>query len=251
MRLKDKVCFITGASRGIGKGIVLAFAKEGAKVVIGYHSNEIGAEKAKNEVGNMYDTESSILKIDISNVKSIKSAFNNIVNKYNKLDVLVNNAGFLKQQKLSTITEADWDKSININLKGTFFCSKAAFVTMQKQNSGGIIINMTSVGGQIGGSRAPHYSAAKAGIISLTKTFARLGAGYNIRVNAIAPGYVNTDMYKYILTKRSEEKILAEIPLGRVAEIEDISKVAVFLTSSDSSYITGQVINVNGGVFIG
>lgn len=251
MRLKDKVCFITGASRGIGKGIALAFAKEGAKVVIGYHSNEVAVKKVKKDIDNMDGTKSSISKIDISNVKSIKIAFNNIVKEYSKLDVLVNNAGFLKQQKLSTITEEDWDKSININLKGTFFCSKVAFEIMQKQNSGGVIINMTSVGGQIGGSRAPHYSAAKAGIISLTKSFSRLGAEYNIRVNAIAPGYVNTDMYKNILTKRSEEEILAEIPLRRVAEIEDVSKVAVFLTSSDSSYITGQVINVNGGVYVG
>lgn len=250
MRLKDKVCFITGASRGIGRGIALAFAKEGAKVVIGYHLNEELAKKVQNEIDNLSGAENSILKIDISNVASIKSAFNKIIENYDRLDVLVNNAGYLKQQDLFSITEEDWDKSMDVNLKGAFFCSKNAFEIMQRQNSG-VIINMTSVGGQIGGTRAPHYSAAKAGVISLTKSFARLGAINKIQVNAIAPGYVNTDMYKYIVTKRTEEEILAKIPLGRVAEIVDISKVAVFLASSDSSYITGQVLNVNGGVYVG
>lgn len=250
MRLKDKVCFITGASRGIGKGIALVFAKEGAKVVIGYHSNEELAKEVKNEIDNTGSTKSYILKIDISNVGSVKSAFSKIVKEYKKLDILVNNAGYLKQQDLFSISEEDWDRSIDINLKGPFFCSKSAFEIMQRQNSGAII-NITSVGGQIGGIRASHYSAAKAGVISLTKSFAQIGAINNIRVNAIAPGYVNTDMYKYMLTKRTEEEILAEIPLRRVAKIEDISKTAIFLASSDSSYITGQVINVNGGIYVG
>jgi 3-oxoacyl-[acyl-carrier protein] reductase len=249
MRLKDKVCFITGASRGIGRGIALAFAKEGAKVVIGYHSNDELAKVVKNELDTLSGTENLTLKIDVSDIGSINNAFNEVIKSYNKLDVLVNNAGYLKQQELASITEEDWDRSIDVNLKGTFFCTKNAFQIMQKQTKG-TVINMTSVGGQIGGTKAPHYSAAKAGVISLTKSFARLGAINKIRVNAIAPGYVNTDMYKYILTKRTEEEILAEIPLGRVAEIADISKVAVFLASSDSSYITGQVLNVNGGVYV-
>jgi len=250
MQLKDKVCFITGASRGIGRGIALAFAKEGAKVVIGYHSNKEMAKIVKNELDTLSGAENLALKIDVSNIGSINNAFTNVIKKYYRLDVLVNNAGYLKQQELASITEDDWGKSIDINLKGTFFCTKNAFQIMQKQNNG-IVVNMTSIGGQIGGTKAPHYSAAKAGVISLTKSFARLGAINKIRVNAIAPGYVNTDMYKYILTKRTEEEILTEIPLGRVAEIVEIGKVAVFLASSDSSYITGQVLNVNGGVYVG
>lgn len=250
MRLKDKVCFITGASRGIGKGIALAYANEGAKTIIGYHSNEDMAKNVKNEIDKLGGSESSILEIDISNVDSTRVAFDKIIEEYGRLDVLVNNAGYLKQQELFSITENDWDKSIDINLKGTFFCSKNAIEIMQKQNSG-IIINMTSIGGQIGGMKAPHYSAAKAGIISLTKSFARLGAQKNIRVNGISPGYIYTDMYKQIITKRAEEEILAEIPLGRVAEVEEVGNVAVFLASTESSYITGQIINVNGGVYLG
>lgn len=247
MRLKNKVCFITGASRGIGRGIALAFAKEGAKVVIGYHSNEIAAKKTSEEL-DKYQCENIFTRFDVSNRKSVKNAVTKTMNKFGRIDVLINNAGINIPKTFYEITDDEWDLILSINLKGAFICSQEIMPIMEKQNSGRII-NMSSVSGQYGGPKTVHYAVSKAGLISLTHFLARYGAPNNILVNAIAPGIIETDLTREELKTEAAQKTIEMMLLKRPGHISDVTSVAILLASEEQNFITGQTISVNGGSY--
>ena len=240
MLLKDKVCLITGGSRGIGAAIARVFAENGAlAAVCDITDGGTNAGPDKSDNPRFYRT-------DISNEDDVKGLFDNMISDYGRIDVLVNNAGINRDGFLLRMSEEDWDKVIEVNLKGSFLCSKYAARFMIRQSSGSII-NMSSVVGITGNAGQANYSASKAGIIGLTKSMAREFASRNIRVNAIAPGFIKTAM-----TEKIPEKIktgyLDRIPLKRFGEPLEVAAVALFLASELSSYVTGQVIMVDGGM---
>lgn len=250
--LTGKNVLVTGASRGIGAAIALAMSAEGARVALTYQDNLLAAE----EVSSQCTGETILVSLDVTRRESVESAINAVVKKWGSLDVLVNNAGYLKQQAFQTIDDADWSSTLDTNLKGVFLSTQAAARVFEEQlkNSevGAVsIINISSVGGQMGGTKAPHYAAAKAGVISMTKSAAKLLAPLGVRVNAVAPGFIKTDMYEQVLANSSETDILASIPLGYVGLPEDVADSVVFLASDKSRYITGHVLNVNGGAYLG
>lgn len=239
-RLQGKVCLVTGSSRGIGASIARAFAAEGGRVAITYQSNEGAAMALAEELGNAL-----CLKLDVRRWGDIRRAVDDVLSNWGRLDVLVNNAGHLQQKDFFEITEEEFDLTLDVNLKGLFFCTQESARVFRDQGSG-CIVNVSSVGGQFGGPKAPHYAAAKAAVLSFTKSSARLLAPYGVRVNAIAPGFIRTDMIAGLL-ERDEEQILSNIPLQRIGEPEDVASAAVYLASSESAFLTGQVMNVNGG----
>ncbi len=249
MKLKEKVALITGGSRGIGKSIALEIAKEGAVVIINYSKNKEKADETLREL-KLINENCEALKADISKRDEVKEMFLKIYEKYEKIDILVNNAGILQQKPFETITDDDWDMIFDVNMKGSFICSQEAIKEMKNRNYGKII-NISSIGGQWGGNLAVHYSATKAGIISLTKSLAKIYAVNGINVNCISPGLVMTEMIEEELKTEAGKIKLKNIPMGRAAEALEIAKVAVFLASDDSSYINGQTINVNGGMYFG
>ena len=244
MKLEGKIALITGSSRGIGKSMAEAFASEGASVVVTYKKN---SGKAKKIAQNLND--SLVVKLDISSRASITNVVKQIMKKYGRLDILVNNAGINKPTDFDKITEKDWDLVLNTNLKGSFMLSQTIFPIMKKQRHGRII-NISSTSGQYGGPRTVHYAVSKAGLIALGHCFARFGAPYNITNNNIAPGLIVTEMGdKMIKTKRGK-KILQSTLLKRPGTTKEVADLAVFLASDESSYITGQTFNVNGGLLL-
>ncbi|WP_271629532.1 3-oxoacyl-[acyl-carrier-protein] reductase [Caldicellulosiruptor sp. DIB 104C] len=243
--LKDKVALITGASRGIGRAIALKFGQNGANVVINYSSSEFQAQTLKEEIEKL-GVKALTIKCDVSNSEEVNAMFSQIEKEFGRLDILVNNAGITKDGLILRMNKEDFDKVIAINLKGAFLCAKAASKIMVKQREGNII-NISSVVGIIGNVGQTNYAASKAGIIGLTKSLAKELASRNIRVNAIAPGFIKTDMTE-VLSDKVKEMMLSSIPLGRFGEAEEVANVALFLASSLSSYITGQVIVVDGGM---
>lgn len=246
--LKGKVAIITGARRGMGKADALAFAKNGAKVVVSDISQEeceLVVDEIKKNGG-----EGLAVKCDVTNEKEIKEMVKKTVDKFGKVDILVNNAGICEFKPFLELTEEEWDKTLDINLKGYFLCAQAVAKEMVKKKSG-VIINIASVVmGQIGIGMAglAHYSASKGGIAALTKTLALEFAPYNIRVNAIAPGAIDTPM---AASTKADPKVLeatlAMIPLHRMGKPEEIANTALFLSSNASSYITGSIVVVDGG----
>lgn len=245
--LKDKVALITGASRGIGKAIALKFAQNGANVIINYSSSQSQAEELKEEIEKI-GTKAMIIKCDVSNADEVSQMFSQAEKEFGRLDILVNNAGITKDGLILRMNEEDFDKVIAINLKGAFLCARAAAKMMVKQRSGNII-NISSVVGIAGNIGQANYAASKAGIIGLTKSLAKELASRNIRVNAIAPGFIKTDMTE-VLSDKVKEVMLSSIPLGRFGEADEVANVALFLASNLSSYITGQVIVVDGGMIM-
>lgn len=246
MRLKDKVAVITGAGSGIGEATAIRFAKEGAKVVI----NDVNVEAANSvwEKIKGLGGEAIVLQADISNKDEVEGMMQKVVEHFGKLDVLVNNAGINRDAFAKKMTEEDWDLVIKINLKGTFICSQAAINTMGKQGSGRII-NTSSIG-SLGNPGQANYSASKSGVIGLTKTLALECARNGITVNCVAPGATKTPM----TVKMPEDifnMITHKIPLKRWAEPDEIANMHVFLASDEASYITGQVIFVDGGISVG
>ena len=239
-----KVAIVTGATRGIGKQIAIDLSKNGYNVVINYNSN---VDKAM-EVKNICDTynESLILKGDVSNNEDSLMLVNKTLEKFGQIDLVVNNAGITKDNLILRMPEEDFDSVINVNLKGTFNMCKNASKILIKQRFGNII-NISSVVGEIGNPGQVNYSASKGGVISLTKSLAKELGQRGIRVNAIAPGYIDTDMTK-VLSDELKENVKNQIPLKRLGNPSDISGVVLFLASDNASYITGQVINVCGGM---
>ncbi len=242
--LKSKTVLVTGGAKGIGKEVALEFASEGANIVINYRSN-IDEELIKSIEG--FGVECLAIKGDVSNFEEVKLIIDKCMEKFGSLDVLVNNAGITKDNLLLRMSEQEFDDVINTNLKGAFNMIKHASKIMLKQRSGNII-NMSSVVGLTGNAGQVNYSASKAGIIGMTYSTARELASRGILCNAIAPGFITTDMTD-VLSDKVKENILSNIPLKKLGTTKDISETAVFLAKS--SYITGQVITVDGGMVMG
>ena len=247
MKLKDQVAVITGAAQGIGRAIAEAFAKEGAKIVV----SDINAELAKitaQEINQKYGVETLSVDGNTAVPADCEKLMQQTLDKFSKINILVNNAGITRDNLILRMSESEWDSVISVNLKGVFNCIKAVSKPMVKQRSGRII-NIASVVGLMGNAGQANYSASKGGVIALTKSSAREFASRNILVNAIAPGFIRTAMTDS-LSEEAKKKLSEQIPLQRLGEPEDVAKVAVFLASDDSSYITGHIVSVNGGMYM-
>lgn len=245
MLLDGKVALVTGGSRGIGRAVALELAKSGAKVVVNYAGN-INAANEVCEVVTAAGGEAMAIQADVSDANSVDAMIKQVIEKYGRIDILVNNAGITRDNLLMRMKEEDWDIVINTNLKGIFLCTKLVSRYMMKQKSGRII-NMTSVVGITGNAGQSNYSAAKAGVIGFTKSMAKELASRGITVNAIAPGFISTDMTA-VLSEQVKTELAGQIPLGRLGEPEDIAAAVVFLVSNAANYITGQTIHVDGGM---
>ncbi|HII4457357.1 3-oxoacyl-[acyl-carrier-protein] reductase [Clostridium perfringens] len=243
--LKDKVAIVTGGTRGIGRAIALKLADQGANIVINYRNSDKEAEELKailEEKGIKVLT----VKCDISNFEDSKNLMDKCKEVFGKIDILVNNAGITKDTLIMRMKEEDFDNVIDVNLKGTFNCAKHASAIMLKQRFGKII-NMTSVVGIAGNAGQVNYAASKAGVIGLTKSLAKELGSRGITVNAVAPGFINTDMTAS-LSEKVKEEASKNIPLKRLGDPEDVANLVGFLASDAANYITGQVINVDGGM---
>ncbi|MFL5319615.1 MAG: 3-oxoacyl-[acyl-carrier-protein] reductase [Myxococcaceae bacterium] len=245
--MTDKVVLVTGGSRGIGRACAVAFAKRGATVVLTYVGNEAAANEAVNLV-NQAGGKGKALKLDTGDTASCSAAIDQIVKEFGKLDVLVNNAGVAVDGLIMRFKDEDWDKVLDTNLKGAFALIRAASRPMMKAK-GGAIVNLTSVVGEMGNGGQAAYAASKAGLIGLTKSVARELASRNIRCNAVSPGFIDTDMTAG-LTEELKKKMLENVPLGRLGGAEEIAQAVVFLGSDESAYITGEVLKVNGGMYM-
>lgn len=246
-KLEGKVCIVTGGAQGIGKSIVRKLASEGAKCVI-VDIDLQTAENTAKEIMSEFNVETLVFKVDVTNFAEVQSCVDETVKKFNKVDILVNNAGITRDNLIIRMTEQEWDTVLNVNLKGCFNFIKAVSKYMIKQK-GGRIINIASVVGLMGNPGQANYSASKGGLISLTKTLAKELASRNILVNAVAPGYIKTRMTE-MLSEEQKRKLQEYIPLNRLGEPEDVANVVWFLCIEESSYITGQVISVNGGMYM-
>jgi 3-oxoacyl-[acyl-carrier protein] reductase len=246
MKLKDKIALVTGSSRGVGRAVALGFAKEGANVVINYTSNEAAANEAVEEVQSM-GSQAIAVKADVASRVDAEKLVQAAVEQYGRIDILVNNAGFTRPAMMIKMTEDQWDQVVDIHLKGAFLCSQLAGRHMKEQNYGKII-NVTSVAGVVGTVGQINYSAAKGGVISMTKSIAREMARYSVTANVISLGIVATDMSEKIRTDEKLKEIYQRrILLNRFAEPEDIVPAFVFFASDDSHYVTGQLLCVDGG----
>ena len=246
MKLEGKAALVTGSSRGVGKAVALGFAASGADVVINYTSNQNAADNVVSEIQSMGRSAVAV-KADVAVKTDVERLVNTAAEKFGKLDILVNNAGFTRPAMMVKMSEDQWDQVVDIHLKGAFLCSQAAGRLMKEQNSGKII-NVTSVAGIVGTVGQINYSAAKGGIISMTKSIAREMARYNVCANVISLGIVATDMTEKIRTdEKLKEIYMNRILLKRFAEPDDISPAFVFFASDESNYITGQLICVDGG----
>ena len=241
--MSEKLALVTGGSRGIGKACAIELAKAGYDVVINYAGNVEAANKTVEEIKAL-GVDSAAYKFDVSNAEQVNAGVAEIVEKYGRIDVLVNNAGITRDGLFMRMSEENWNAVINTNLSSAFYVSQPVVKVMMKQRSGAIV-NMASVVGVSGNAGQANYSAAKAGLIGLTKTLAKELGSRGIRVNAVAPGFINTDMTKDLDTS----KFMDFIPLKRLGEPEDIAKAVKFL-AVDAQYVTGQVLEVDGGLII-
>lgn len=243
--LENKVALITGGSRGIGRAIALEFAKRGAAVVVNYNQSPAAAEAVVNQIKEAGGKAASF-QADVSDFKQAEALVKFTIDTFGDLSILVNNAGITRDQLIMMMPEADWDAVINTNLKSTFNCSKAAVKHMMRKRTGRII-NIASVAGQMGNPGQTNYSASKGGQIAFTKALAREVAARNITVNAIAPGFVDTEILD-AMTPETLEAALKLVPLGRKGKPEEIAYAAAFLASDEAAYITGQALGVDGGM---
>jgi 3-oxoacyl-[acyl-carrier protein] reductase len=241
----DKVCIITGSSRGIGKGIATAFAKEGANIVINFRSQEDAAKETAEEIVEKYDAEVEIVKADVSKEEEVVEIVERTRKRFGTVDILVNNAGVHKDSVVWKMDKNVWEEVISTNLTGIFFCTKHV-VPIMREKSWGRIVNISSVAGQIGLFGAGNYSASKSGLFGFTKTVAREVANRNITVNCVAFGYIETGM-NLRLPEEIRQKVLQEIPMRRFGKVEEVSGPIVFLCTDEAAYITGQIIHINGG----
>ena len=246
MSLNGKVALITGGAQGIGSIISKELAGQGAHVILGDINHE-GAEEKAAEIKNSGGKATGV-KIDVSNPTDVQRVFDSILKEYKPVDIVVNNAGITRDGLLLRMKEVDWDLVLNINLKGSFLCSQQAIKQMLKQKSGSIV-NIASIVGVMGNFGQANYSASKAGLIGFTKTLAREVAPRGIRANAVAPGFIDTEMTR-VLEDSIRLKLIEQIPLARLGQPEDVARCVSFLVSENASYITGQVINVNGGMLM-
>jgi len=246
--MSNKVVLITGGTRGIGRACVYMYASKGYDIAFTFLNSE---KKAKNIESDLVKKNVNILikKVDNSKKEEIDHMVEDVIKKYGHIDVLVNNAAISDDKKIEEITEEDWDKMIDTNLKGSFFFSKNVFTHMKK-HGGGRIINISSQAGITGGFRiGAHYSTSKGGILVLTRSFAKKGAEHNILVNTVSPGIIETDMIKSLPTN-AQKDLAKKIPLNRIGKPEDVARIIYFLSTDESSYITGANIPVNGGMLM-
>jgi 3-oxoacyl-[acyl-carrier protein] reductase len=247
MKLKDRVAIVTGGARGIGKAIALSLLREGAKAAV-IDSDRERLEMLKKETGKE-KKEVTVIPCDITKSGDVKEMVDQVRKGFGRIDILVNNAGIIRRGTIETVTEEDWDRVIEVNLKGTFNCCKAVAGIM-KQQGYGKIINVSSIAGKMGDiTSAPGYGPSKAGIDALTKTLARQLAQYGINVNGVAPHAIETEMSAQWSDERRKE-IIASIPLGRLGKPEDVANAVLFLASDEASFITGEILDVNGGALM-
>jgi 3-oxoacyl-[acyl-carrier protein] reductase len=243
--LQGKVALVTGASRGIGRAIALELARQGAKVAVNYAGSEAKAYEVVEEIKKM-GREAVAIQADVSSAEAVEHMVKTALEQFGRIDILVNNAGITRDNLLMRMKEEEWDQVMNTNLKGVFHCIKAVTRPMMKQRYGRIV-NIASIVGISGNPGQANYVAAKAGVIGLTKTAARELASRNITVNAVAPGFITTDMTDS-LSDELKAEMLKQIPLARFGEPEDVAKVVAFLVSDAASYMTGQTLHVDGGM---
>jgi len=248
MRFRDRVAIITGSGRGIGKEIARLLAAEGASVVVSDINLDTARETTK-EIESSFKTEVRLIQSDVKKRRDITNLIESTVREFGQIDILVNNAGIMYPTKIEDISEEEWDEVLDVNLRGVFFCSQAVSPFMKERRQGGIL-NIASVAGKIGGvASGAHYSVSKAGVICLTQMFAKVLAPFGVRVNAIAPGPVDTAMGQ-LFSPQQREDLVKMCPLGRFADTGDIAEAALFLLSDGAKHITGEIMDVNGGMFM-
>lgn len=246
MNFENKVALVTGASRGIGRAIALELSSHGAYVVVNYNQNLSAAEEVSRSIANS-GGQCKLSSFNVSDFARVQEEIDKIAEELGGLHIVVNNAGITKDGLLLRMKENDWDEVLSVNLKGVFNCTKAASKIMVKQRYGRII-NITSVVGEMGNVGQTNYSASKAGIIGLTKSTAKELGSRNITVNAVSPGFIETDITRD-LSQKIKDAYIEAIPLGRFGKPDDVAKAVMFLASDDASYITGEVVRVNGGLY--
>jgi 3-oxoacyl-[acyl-carrier protein] reductase len=245
MRLRDKVAIVTGASRGIGRAIALALAAEGARVLVNYHASPQAAEQVVAEITSA-GGQATAHQGDVGDFAQAQALVKSAVDTYGDLHILVNNAGITRDGLILTMSETDWDDVLRTNLKSTFNCSKAAVRHMLRRRYGRIV-NITSVAGQIGNPGQTNYSASKAGQIGFTRSLAREVGSRNITVNAVAAGFIDTEIWSAVPAE-AQKAMLGMIPLGRKGTVDDVARAVVYLASDDAAYVTGHVLSVDGGM---
>ena len=248
MSASKRTIVITGGSKGIGRAICLRFAREGARIIFVHYDPDDLAEKKTLGLLDPMNVEARSEKLDVSSFRDVEEFFQRVVKDFQRVDVLVNNAGITRDAFLMRMSEEQWDQTLQVNLKSVFNCTKAVTRSMIKEKSGRII-NISSVTGQIGNIGQSNYGASKAGIMGFTKTVARELASRGITVNAVAPGFINTEMTQK-LPDKAKEAFLSQIPMGRVGEPDEVADTVYWLASEGATYITGQVIHVSGGLYM-
>ncbi len=246
LKLAGKVALITGAAQGIGKAVALLLARNGADIVV----SDINLEKAEETAREIeaIGVKAMAVKVNVASLDDVEHMTGAILEKFGKIDILVNNAGITRDKLILRMTEEDWNAVLDVNLKGTFHCTKTVVRHMARQRSGKIV-SIASVVGEMGNAGQVNYAASKAGVIGLTKTIAREFAQRGINVNAIAPGYIETPMTEG-LPEKVKEELMRLIPMERLGKPEDIAEAVLFLVSEESNYITGHVLKVNGGIYM-
>ena len=247
MSLQGKCALVTGGSRGIGRAVCLELARQGARVAVNYAGNAAAAQETV-EACRALGAEAFAIQADVAGAAESEAMVKEVLARFGRLDILVNNAGVTRDGLMLTMKEADWDAVLDTNLKGAFHCMKAVYRPMMKQKYGRIV-NLSSIVGLRGNAGQANYAASKAGLIGLTKSMAKELAARNVTVNAVAPGFIDTDMTA-ALPEKAREALLASIPMGRLGQAEDVARAVAFFAGDDSAYVTGQVLCVDGGMAV-
>ncbi|ALP94712.1 3-oxoacyl-[acyl-carrier-protein] reductase [Intestinimonas butyriciproducens] len=247
MELKGKAALVTGGSRGIGRAVCLELARRGACVAVNYAGNAAAAEETVESCKAM-GVDAFSVQADVADAAACDAMVKEVVSRFGRLDILVNNAGITRDGLMPMLKDADWDAVLDANLKGAFHCMRAAYRPMMKQKYGRVV-NLSSIVGLRGNAGQANYAASKAGLIGLTKSMAKELAGRNVTVNAVAPGFIDTDMTA-ALPEKARESMLASIPMGRLGQGEDVAKAVAFFAGDGAGYVTGQVLCVDGGMAV-
>ena len=247
--LKDRIALVTGGSRGIGRGIAVALARAGASVALSFRQRGEDAERVVGEI-EQQGNRAIALQLEVSDRGGVRTSLAQIQEQLGAVDILVNNAGMAQEKPFDQIADDDWDRMLVVNLRGPFACCQECLPGMIERGFGRII-NISSIGGQWGGFNQVHYAAAKAGLISLTRSMAKIYSAHGVTTNAIAPGLVATELTARELASEAGQAKVKAIPAGRLGEVDDIGQAVVFLASDAAGYITGQTLNLNGGMYFG